>query len=89
MKNDYGLYELIQQALEEQSFFNYWTEIELGVFSLPQHPENVNHSFLVLEDILSDYGIRPTQSGFFISRERNSDSRTSNVYDEAIIIEVE
>lgn len=88
MQNDYGLYELILQALEEQRIFKYWTELELGVFSIAQYPENVNHSFVLLEDLLEDYGIRPTQDGYFISRERNRDSATNFVYEEAIVIEV-
>ena len=46
MQNDYGLYELIRQALEEQRIFKYWTELEPGVFSIAQYPENVNHSFV-------------------------------------------
>ena len=89
MRNDYGLYELIKQALEEQSFFSNWTEIETGVFSLPIDSESANYKFLVLEDILEDYGIRPSQSGYFISLERNEDSRTSFLYRDAIVIEVE
>lgn len=89
MRNDYGLYELIKQALEEQSFFSNWTEIETGVFSLPIDSESANYKFLVLEDILEDYGIRPSQDGYFISLERNEDSRTSFLYRDAIVIEVE
>lgn len=88
MQNDFGLYELVRQALEEQQIFRYWTELELGVFSIAQYPENVNHSFVLLDDLLEDYGIRPSTRGLFISRERNRDKATNFVYEDAIVIEI-